>query len=91
MYFKLKIIGYLIRFKWVQFRYASKLKHLQTKRWKKYLNILSKSPFYSKFLSKSTKLEDYPIVNKQAFMENFDTINTSGIALEKAMAIAINA
>jgi putative adenylate-forming enzyme len=31
------------------------------------------------------------MVNKQAFMEDFDTINTCGIALDKAMDIAINA
>ena len=91
MSFKLKILRYLLRFKWVKFRYASKLQHLQAKRWKKYLKILSKSPFYSKFLGKSTKLEDFPIVNKQAFMENFDTINTCSITLDKAMSIAINA
>jgi putative adenylate-forming enzyme len=91
MPFKLKIIGYLLRFKWMHFRYAFALERLQAKRWKTYLKILSKSPFYSKFLEKKTKLEDFPIINKQAFMENFDTINTCDIALEKAMTIAINA
>ena len=91
MSFKIKIIGYLLRFKCVHFRYASKLKTLQAKRWKKYLKVLSKSPFYSKYLGKSTKLEDFPIFNKRAFMENFDAINTCRIALEEAMDVAINA
>ena len=33
----------------------------------------------SKFYPKSNKLEDFPIINKKIFMENFEDINTVGI------------
>ena len=89
MRFKLKILGYLIRFKWTHFRYGSKIGALQSKRWRNFKKVLSKSPFYNKFSDKT--LEEFPIMQKQTFMENFTSINTSGIHLENAMHIALEA
>ncbi len=89
MRFKLKILGYLVRFKWTHFRYGSKIGALQSKRWRNFKKVLSKSPFYNKFSDK--KLKEFPIMQKQAFMENFTSINTTGIELEDAMHIALEA
>jgi putative adenylate-forming enzyme len=89
MYFKLKILAYLLRFKWMHFRYASHLKVLQAKRWNRFKKVLSKSPFYKQFSEKS--LGEFPIMQKQTFMENFTKINTCGIELENAMLIALEA
>jgi putative adenylate-forming enzyme len=89
MRFKLKILGYLIRFKWTYFRYGSKIGALQSKRWRNFKKVLSKSPFYNKFSDKT--LEEFPIMQKQTFMKNFTSINTSGIHLENAMHIALEA
>jgi putative adenylate-forming enzyme len=89
MFFKLKILAYLIRFKWMHFNYASLLHDLQSKRWKRFKKVLSKSPFYSQFSDKN--IEDFPIMHKQTFMENFTTINTRGIEFKNAMQVAIDA
>ena len=42
----------------------------------------------SKFYSNSSSLEDFPIINKKIFMENFETINTVGITKEEAFEVA---
>ena len=89
MFFKLKILGYLIRFKWTHMRYSNRLKTLQQKRWRAFQHVLSKSPFYRNYVNKN--LEAFPIMQKQSFMENFTTINTCGIELEDAMRLALEA
>ncbi|CAA6818406.1 MAG: Adenylate-forming enzyme [uncultured Sulfurovum sp.] len=43
----------------------------------------------SRFYPNSTKLEDFPIINKKIFMENFDSINTVGISKEEAFKVAL--
>ncbi|CAA6806508.1 MAG: Adenylate-forming enzyme [uncultured Sulfurovum sp.] len=43
----------------------------------------------SRFYPNSTKLEDFPIINKKIFMENFDTINTVGISKDEAFKVAL--
>ncbi len=89
MFFKLKILAYLIRFKWMHFRFDSRLHDLQSQRWKRFKKVLSKSPFYSQLSDKN--IEDFPIMHKQTFMENFTTINTCGIEFENAIKVAIDA
>ena len=41
------------------------------------------------FYPNSTKLEDFPIINKKIFMENFESINTVGISKEEAFKVAL--
>jgi len=43
----------------------------------------------SEFYPKSNKLEDFPIINKKIFMENFEAINTVGIKKEEAFKVAL--
>jgi len=43
----------------------------------------------SAFYPKSSKLEDFPIINKKIFMENFEAINTVGIKKEEAFKVAL--
>jgi len=41
------------------------------------------------FYPNSEKLEDFPIINKKIFMENFETINTVKITKEEAFKVAL--
>ena len=43
----------------------------------------------SEFYPHSTNLEDFPIINKKIFMENFESINTVGIKKEEAFKVAL--
>jgi putative adenylate-forming enzyme len=43
----------------------------------------------TKFYPNSNKLEDFEIINKKIFMENFEAINTVGITKEEAYKIAL--
>ncbi len=45
----------------------------------------------SKFYPKSLNLNDFPIINKKIFMDNFDTINSLQINKSEAFNIALNA
>ena len=59
---------------------------------KKLLNNLSEkalisSPYYSKYIGDD--LDNFPVINKKAHMENFDRINTQGLSRDEALRIAI--
>ena len=43
----------------------------------------------TQFYPASKKLEDFPIINKKIFMENFEAINTVGIKKEEAFEVAL--
>jgi putative adenylate-forming enzyme len=43
----------------------------------------------SSFYPNAKNLEDFPIINKKIFMENFETINTVGISKEEAFKVAL--
>jgi len=43
----------------------------------------------TQFYPVSKKLEDFPIINKKIFMENFEAINTVGIKKEEAFNVAL--
>jgi putative adenylate-forming enzyme len=43
------------------------------------------------FYPHAEKIEDFPIINKKIFMDNFDAINTVGIQKEEAYHVAIQA
>jgi putative adenylate-forming enzyme len=45
----------------------------------------------SKFYPNSTNLEDYPIINKKIFMDNFEKINSKNIKYDQAIHIALKA
>jgi putative adenylate-forming enzyme len=91
MFFKLTILYYLLELKLLKRRYGSNLKALQSYRWKKFQSTLAKSPFYSELANQNTALENYPLMNKQVFMEQFDRINIHGITKEAANKIAYEA
>jgi len=81
----LRKIRILIEFLKVKnFKSEKKLRKYQQKRLKKILTSHN-----SKFYPKSENLEDFPIINKKIFMENFDIINTVGIKKEEAFKIAL--
>ncbi len=91
MFFKLTILYYLLELKLLKRRYGSNLNALQNYRWKKFQSTLAKSPFYSELANQNTALENYPLMNKQVFMEQFDRINIHGITKEAANKIAYEA
>lgn len=91
MFFKLTILYYLLELKLLKRRYGSNFKALQNYRWKKFQSTLAKSPFYSELANQNTALENYPLMNKQVFMEQFDRINIHGITKEAANKIAYEA
>ena len=91
MFFKLTILYSLLELKLLKRRYGSNLNALQSYRWKKFQSTLAKSPFYSELANQNTALENYPLMNKQVFMEQFDRINIHGITKEAANKIAYEA
>ena len=91
MFFKLKLILSLIDLKRMKKRYSANLNYLQKKRWKRFQSILNQSPFYKNYSIKKLQLEDYPLMNKNSFMTNFNEINTHGIDKEHALEIAFKA
>lgn len=82
---------------YLQVRY---LRHLSVKRpsafarWqmrrleKHVQQIVKRSSYYRNALSEKT-FSEYPIINKQVMMEHFDTLNTAGISLNRARALAL--
>ncbi|MEE4116722.1 MAG: F390 synthetase-related protein [Marinilabiliaceae bacterium] len=65
-----------------------KLKVLQEKRFKKLKRHLELSGFYSRMNIRNKELHEFPIINKEIFMKNFDTINTVGLKLTDANSLA---
>lgn len=91
MSFKLKIVYYLIQLKVHRLLYGKRNVRLQKKGLKRLKKHLQKSPFYCQYLNSQTQLEDFPVVNKKVFMDNFDTINTCKIKLSEAYEVAVQA
>ncbi|NJN73820.1 MAG: adenylate cyclase [Limnothrix sp. RL_2_0] len=73
------------------FHNREQLEAWQEHRVKKFLSqVIPKSPFYQAHYS-GLNLEDwqqFPVINKSIMMTNFDGLNTVGITLKDAMAIA---
>ncbi|MBO6793726.1 MAG: hypothetical protein JJ895_07440 [Balneolaceae bacterium] len=88
MYFKLQILLALIKLRLAKWWYKNKLDKLREKRWKSLQKQLLHSPFYQKLVLNKTPLDDYPIMDKSAFMASFDKINTVGIKLSEALKVA---
>lgn len=91
MFFKLQILWALVELKLLKRRYRSNIRGLQSYRWKKFQSTLAASPFYADLVKQNEKLENYPLMSKQSFMEHFDTINTHGIKKEIAFETALKA
>jgi len=64
---------------------------LQRYRFKQLLKQCKKASFYQKLLHEKNTISDFPVINKSIFMANFNSINTVGIQLDKAMKVAIQA
>lgn len=91
MFFKTKIIFFLLKIKIERFTglYSSKwYKKIKTLL---FLKHLKKSKYYESFSIYNSDFFDLPIMNKSLFMENFNTINNCGITYEEASEIAENA
>ncbi|WP_373550544.1 F390 synthetase-related protein [Haliscomenobacter sp.] len=91
--FKLKIIYFLLQYTLRgTFRQREVLARFQQRKWQRFRKkVLSNSPFYQELAQREADLEDFPLMNKTAFMANFDQINTLGITREEAMQVALHA
>ncbi len=88
MFFKLKIIFFLLKIKFEKFLSYIFPNFIVSIKKYLFLNSLKDSLFYSKFLKKGNDLSFFPIINKLVFMQNFDNINTCGITIDQAKKIA---
>lgn len=52
-------------------------------------DVLVKSPFYQPYANRP--LDEFPVISKPEMLEHFGRINTRGIALDTAMALALQA
>lgn len=94
MFFKAKIVFHWLLIKSRKgFRSRKELELFQQKKLQNFAQkVLIKSPFYQHFChSSSIQWSHFPLMSKQAFMENFDSINTCGITLNVAMPFALEA
>lgn len=91
--FKLKIIYFLFIYTLRgTFRQREALTRFQRRKWRRFRKkILTQSPFYQELAQREADLADFPLMNKTAFMANFDQINTLGIQREEAMQLALKA
>ncbi len=88
MFFKIKILFYLISVKFQKWYFRNDFIALRNKHWKTLRKRLKSSEFYKGFAEKSTNLQDFPIINKSILMSEFDKINTVGIKKTDAFRIA---
>lgn len=94
MFFKAKIVFHWLLIKSRKgFRSRKELKFFQQKKLKEFAQkVLMQSPFYQPFCTSSTiEWSQFPLMSKQTFMENFDSINTCGLTLKEAMPFALAA
>lgn len=91
MRFKLLIIKHLFILKLSKWKYRNNFERLRKKRWKAINKVLLKSIFYKDLAANGVLLEDYPIMNKDSFMTNFESINTRNIKLKEALHVATEA
>lgn len=94
MLFKLKIVFYWLSFKFHRkFKSRDEIVEFQEKQLRKFArNVLVKSPFYKiHFHHNRLNFNEIPVISKQEFVENFDTINTVCLKKEQAFTFAIRA
>ncbi len=88
MFFKIKILYYLISIKIQKWYFKQDFVSLRKKRWNKLREKLKSSEFYKEIAEKTTKLHDFPVINKSVLMSEFDRINTVGIKKIDAFRLA---
>jgi len=93
MQLKLKILKYLSHYRKKRTPDSEEaLVKWQDKKIKRQLKrIAKKSPFYAERLKKYGSWDKFPVINKQVFMDNFDSINTQGIKKDEAYEVALKA
>ena len=79
---KLHILLWFLKLRYSRLFHSNKISGSRVRHWKK---TLSKSDFYQPLISSG----DFPIMNKQRFMDHFDEINTVGVYKSEAMDIAL--
>jgi putative adenylate-forming enzyme len=91
--FKLKIIFYWIQFKLrAKFRERKTIEKFQYDKLQLFFKkVLPLSPFYARLVKEENVLSDFPLVNKNFYMENFDELNTKGISKKEALQTALKA
>ena len=92
MFDKATILYHFLRTKYLEssIKYREQLESWQKKRLEHFKrSVLAKSSFYHQYLDRP--LSDFPIMNKQLMMENFDQLNTVGVSKDQALDIALTA
>jgi len=84
MFKKFKIVKEFLTVK--NFKNEEELKSYQQKMLKRRLTTHNSS-----FYPNSSNIDDFPIINKKIFMENFESINSVGINKEEAYRVALKA
>ena len=74
----------------LKFSNRLQLTHYQQHQWEKFTrNVLPKSPYFYPYLGKP--LADFPLMNKQIMMDNFDQLNTAHLKLDEVLECALAA
>ncbi|TVQ18077.1 MAG: hypothetical protein EA361_01785, partial [Bacteroidetes bacterium] len=88
MYFKLKILYYLMVVKFTKWLYQNKLSDIPKIRFRSLIRHLKDSPYYRSLLKPNPVLGHFPLMDKQTFMQHFNAINTCGLKLDECMEVA---
>ncbi|MES2647598.1 MAG: F390 synthetase-related protein [Bacteroidota bacterium] len=91
MNFRSKILYHLIYFKVSRIFFRNYLHNIRTERFKKLLLHLTRSVFYKPYIKEGVTLQDFPLINKKIFVDNFDAINTCNIKCTDAYEQALKA
>lgn len=74
------------------FQTKEKLVAYQQKKLKEHLRFLQKkSPYFQQHFAHTKSLEDFPFMNKETMMKEFNTLNTRSITKEHAFQLALEA
>ncbi|WP_036198928.1 F390 synthetase-related protein [Ureibacillus sinduriensis] len=92
----MNILKNYLKVKRIQKYSPEKFRRWQNKQLQKHLKwINTHSPYFEQLkkndLLKAPDLAQYPFMNKQIMMENFDELNTKGVGKEEAFRVAIEA
>ena len=93
MLFKIKILFYYLKYHYfVRFKTEAELESYQNEKINNHLrNIKNKSSYYRFYINQYASWRNFPLINKELFMANFNTINTVCITKENAFDIAVKA
>ena len=71
----------------LRFNHRAELEAYQQRKLSQFMRTtLIKSPYFQPFINKP--LNEFPLMNKQIMMENFDTMNTAGLSSQTLLACA---